>query len=171
MKNNRDFSLTFEEVLSALSGLVGLPPQEKSQAQSSKYECEYLYPQPNNLEQQQQQKVTDQLNKVHDSLSPYDCGEPDMTQNIPCVLSCTYDAFGNIFYKNEQGQLHNPNDWAVFSKESQRCSYYLNDVEYEFLDWEKETEKQVRRSLLEQEIQKQNQKLRSLLTQMESLKS
>lgn len=168
MKNNLDLNVTFEDVLSALSGLCNMPSQEKSQ--SSKYDCEYLYPQPNNLEQQQQ-KVTDQLNKVHDNLSAYDCGEPDMTQNIPCVLSCTYDAFGNIFYKNEQGQLHNPNDWAVFFQESQRFCYYFNDVEYEFLEWDKQVEKQTRRSLLEQEIQKKNQELHSLLQQMESLKS
>lgn len=145
--NNRDLSLAYEEVVNALAGILGSVPQTRKPSETTQYE------------------TTKQLNKVYDNL------EVDMTKNVPCVLSCTYDDFGNIFYKNENGQLHNPNNYAVYLYESGTFEYYLNDVKLEFSEWEKQVNKQQKFALLQKKIQEKNMELRELLAQVESLKS
>jgi len=186
--NNRDLSLSYEEVVNALAGLIGLPPQNKSETpkktvskvpeppqyvdiygQPYYYGHELTVPEQYQNQSQQQQKVTEQLNKVHDSLVKSE-EKLDMTNNVPCVLSCTYDAFGNIFYKNENGQLHNPNDFAVYLHESDTFEYYLNDAKYDYIQWLEQSQKQIRLSELQKKIQEKNLELRNLLSELEKLK-
>src|SRR5574343_396011 len=143
MRNKHDPFYTFEDAPEAAKSLFGLT---------------------------QQQKVTEQLNKVHDNFDKWE-EKLDMTKNVPCVLSCTYDDFGNIFYKNENGQLHNPNDYAVYLQASDTFEYYLNDVKLEFSEWEKQVNKQQKFALLQKKIQEKNLELRELLAQVESLNS
>lgn len=85
---------------------------------------------------------------------------------IPCTLSCTYDGFGNILYRNEQGQLHNPNEPAVMGTSYR---YFLNDVEYSLTEWENEVQKIQRKKQMKEKIEEKNKELLRLIQELETL--
>lgn len=89
-------------------------------------------------------------------------------KQIPCKLYVEYDNFGNIIFKNERGQLHNLNGFAI-QMLSEPGRYFINDTEFTREEWLNERNDIIEEEELVKQIELKNQELKELLEKKSKL--